>query len=107
MIVNDWEPASGGLLGFDAWDWESDDEFLWESFDQVFVTLANGQRIIVRALSDERKAARAERKAELAPWMALGQDALDGLVEEVKTKGRCDGDPSFRPSRKVKKESAQ
>ncbi len=60
--VKPWEPVSAGLTKFDCWDWESDDEFLWEHFDSVFVTLANSQRVIVRALSEERKAARAFQK---------------------------------------------
>lgn len=33
------------------------------------------------------------------PWIAAGEDALAGLEEEIRVKGRCDGDPAFRPSR--------
>lgn len=47
------------------WDWndaEEKDSTPPEPGDVAEVTLANGQRIIVRALSEERKAERARRK---------------------------------------------
>ena len=77
--VKPWEPVTYHWQyedeGFerikDCWKWELSE---WESFsdpteakrlfasDQISVTLANGQRIIVRALSEERKAARRARR---------------------------------------------
>lgn len=78
MDVNPWEPVSGWYVcaGRDALYHQPDGfwQFSCDHYDQVVnsrtvkdggacrVTLANGQRIIVRALSDERKAARAAMK---------------------------------------------
>lgn len=66
MDVKPWEPVMGGFVNFDIWPW-SEDEYgcseILEGLEPVLhVTLANGQRIIVRTLSEERKAARAAMK---------------------------------------------
>lgn len=68
--VKPWEPVRGGFLGFDIWPWKSGRVTGQEECNMVaarlepvlHVTLANSQRVIVRALSDERKAARAMRR---------------------------------------------
>lgn len=64
--VKQWEAVMGGFMEFDIWPWNEDEykcqEILNELEPVLHVTLANGQRIIVRALSDERKAARAAMK---------------------------------------------
>lgn len=78
MDVKPWEPVElqfadpeTGWYG-DIWGWEIegcwdemkiDSIYDWSAQDlEARVTLANGQRIIVRALSDKRKAARAAMK---------------------------------------------
>ena len=66
MDVKPWEPAWGGWSCFNVWEWRN----IYKecgmighgSLNALYVTLANGQRIVVRALSDERKAARAAMK---------------------------------------------
>ena len=64
--VKPWEPVSGGWTAFGIWPWRgvyTDCGMVgWGALDALYVTLANGQRIIVRALSDERKAARVAMK---------------------------------------------
>lgn len=70
MDVKPWEPV-GGIWLFNEADmqidgcWSIGYECRW--FDEtspapLLATLANGQRIIVRALSEERKAARRARQ---------------------------------------------
>lgn len=65
------DPVSGGWTGFNMWEWDSRFErrefaYVALSLGPLHVTLANGQRIIVRALSEERKAARLARKIRSA-----------------------------------------
>jgi len=66
MDVKPWEAVMGGFVEFDIWPWNEDEyecrEILNGLEPVLHVTLANGQRIIVRVLSDERKAARAAMK---------------------------------------------
>lgn len=73
MNVQPWEPVSyRWILGeYHAdtdwnWDWDGMDDAAYLSVelrdDAMNVSLKNGQRIIVRALSDDRKAARAFNK---------------------------------------------
>lgn len=60
------EPVMGGWTDFGVWSWDEDYSECADLFDghydPLYVTLANGQRIIVRALSEERKAARRKRQ---------------------------------------------
>jgi hypothetical protein len=73
-----------GWTGFDQFPWDcgyAPCEILVEDADgeepnPFYVTLANGQRIIVRALSEDRKAARAFNRrvkkavdANQRPWL--------------------------------------
>lgn len=72
MDVKPWEPVKGGWTGFDVWSWSrrkatgviDDCGVVARSRDRspLHITLANNQRVIVRALSEDRKAARAARK---------------------------------------------
>lgn len=79
MDVKPWEPVTVRYIEKEQignerpidWGWEKSD---WSDFslDQytnywcpALITLANGQRIIVRALSEERKAARKARRTEI------------------------------------------
>lgn len=84
MDVKPWEPVSGWFLvdrDFSelSWPWEfrGDSCSFVEKDDNgpLQVTLANGQRIIVRALSEDRKAARAAMKRKPRP----GIPAFGGL----------------------------
>jgi hypothetical protein len=62
-------PTSGTIVDNIEWPWDwsgvDDEETVKDALgdDAMLVYLANGQRIIVRALSEERKAARRARKA--------------------------------------------
>lgn len=70
--VKPWEPVSGfwlydGTMSLHcSWPWNmagpSCQFATMEKYGKLRVDLANGQRIIVRALSEERKAARAAMK---------------------------------------------
>lgn len=75
MDVKPWEPAKGGWTGWEKFTWArrdwkyvADEEAVKTWLDpsseepRLLVTLANGQCIIVRALSEDRKAARAAMK---------------------------------------------
>lgn len=71
MAVQPHDPVRGGFGRFDAWDW-LDADYGCAGGIPVYVTLANGQRIIVRPLSKKRKVARAERKCkEVARYVTL------------------------------------
>lgn len=66
MDVKPWEPIMGGHTDFDIWPWNEDEyqcrDVISGYCRRVNVTLANNQRIIVRALSEDRKAARSAMK---------------------------------------------
>ena len=77
MSVQPWEPVTGWFFSRHKNPLEADNGRSWafgRDFRRIMdsgtmrnggsclITLANGQRIIVRALSDERKAARASMK---------------------------------------------
>lgn len=76
MDVKPWEPVEGWHIPTDknpleyqkglSWTWSRNSCRKTENVGLTRVTLANGQRIIVRALSEDRKAARAARAARAA-----------------------------------------
>lgn len=70
MDVKPWEPVKGYYVDpddpfenpKDYWDWSDPGVCRRLGQDALRVTLANGQRIIVRALSEDRKASRRARQ---------------------------------------------
>lgn len=70
MDVKPWEPVKFGFNRWNSYSWKSDrgdractNEVIGRLRAVCLnVTLANGQRIIVRALAEERKAARAFKR---------------------------------------------
>lgn len=88
MDVKPWEPVRYGRWSFETWDFALTDACkLLGSRYPLNITLANGQKIIVRALSEERKAARAERKRYhsivASPLYTKGQEALNSVQSRI------------------------
>lgn len=97
MNIQPHEPVSGYFLdeggdpfcdpGMD-WEWMGNHPCMEINRRMPLrVTLANGQRVIVRALSEERKAARRERNA-LKEILSNARD-LTGLTDDELIKELC------------------